>query len=290
MINEIERDKYMQIHNTASYFLEHFTPTEEFLKHYHEKFAPHFKEYFLYHCRNVDEKMKNAIKKLPNQLEEIKSSSRKIEQLIQQVVNSYEEKYNVHFTKDVHIIVGLYGSNAFVQREVIPDVTFCLERLSSKNDHLKVIIAHEFGHVLHGILTDREEINWAEVDWSHPYTGLLQEGSATYFSKQVIQVDDIVYFTYGETDDEWLTFAKNNESKLVTAFLYDVKYSSREEVFREWFSINGGKRFGYTRMAYYIGNLVVERLIEKHGEIRAITLWREPAFIEEIEEALKSFL
>ena len=97
-------------------------------------------------------------------MSEIKESSGKIESLIQEVVLTYRQKYNVEFTKDVHIIVGAYGSNAFTHRQIIPEVTFCLEKLSSDDKHLKVIIAHEFGHTLHNILSDQE--GWIGLKFS----------------------------------------------------------------------------------------------------------------------------
>ena len=100
----------MNIHNTVPYFLENYKPSEQFLNEYHDRFSPHFKEYFLYHCKNADEKIRAGSQKYPNKMSEIKESSGKIEDLILQVVAAYKQKYNVEFSMDVHIIVGAYGS------------------------------------------------------------------------------------------------------------------------------------------------------------------------------------
>ena len=275
----------MNIYNTVPYFLEKFKTNYQFLQNYHEKYSPHFKEYFLYHCKNADEKMKVAIGKYPDAINEIQECNQKIETLIRVIVEAYELKYKIKFTNDVHIIVGCYGSNAFTHRQIIPDVTFCLEKLSSKDDHLKVIIAHEFGHALHNILTDRTGIDWSKLQWTHPYTWLLQEGCATYFSKQVSVANESVYFSYDDKGEEWLRFAQNNTEEIITSFLKDIKTDS-QNVFREWFSINGGTRFGHTRLGYFIGFIAMERLIKIHGEIKAITFWKEPNFIEEMEQTL----
>ncbi|MDX5476739.1 MAG: hypothetical protein LPK00_14495 [Bacillaceae bacterium] len=276
----------MKIYNTVPYFLDNFNTNKQFLQNYHERFSPHFKEYFLYHCKNADEKLKNAIEKYPNTINEIKECNQKIESFIRKIVDDYELKYRIKFTNDVHIIVGCYGSNAFTHRQIIPDVTFCLEKLSSKDDHLKVIIAHEFGHALQNILTDRTGIDWSKLQWAHPYTWLLQEGCATYFSKQVAVANESVYFSYDDKGEEWLKFAQNKTEEIITSFLKDLKTDS-QNVFREWFSINGGTRFGHTRLGYYIGFVAIERLIHKYGEHKAITLWKEPNFIEEMEQTLK---
>jgi len=216
----------MKIYNTVPYFLENYVPSVEFLKHYHEKFSQHFEEYFLYHCKNPNEKITNAIEKYPSVMEDIKKSSVKIEHLIHQVTLAYKEKYGVQFTKDVHIIVGAYGSNAFTHRQIIPEISFCLEKLSSNDTHLQVIIAHEFGHALHNILTDQKGMDWAKVEWFHPFTLLLQEGCATYFSEQIVKADQSVYFSYDDEGGDWLHFAEKEKSKIVLSFLEDIKERS----------------------------------------------------------------
>lgn len=280
------RTVIMKIYNTVPYFLLNYMPSERFLKHYHEKFSQHFKEYFLYHCKNADEKIKNAIQRYPSKMSEIKESSGKIESLIQEVVLTYRQKYNVEFTKDVHIIVGAYGSNAFTHRQIIPEVTFCLEKLSSNDKHLKVIIAHEFGHTLHNILSDQEGVDWSKVQWFHPFTTLFQEGCATYFSEQVADADKSVYFLYEDNGEEWLKFAEDNKNDIITTFLEDINKRTQSEVIHEWFSINGGSYFGFTRLGYFIGYNVIQILIEKYQEKEAVTLWKESTFNKEIETVL----
>ncbi|MDN4606431.1 DUF5700 domain-containing putative Zn-dependent protease [Sporosarcina highlanderae] len=276
----------MKIYNTVPYFLENYKPTEQFLKQYFQKFTPHFEEYFLYHCNNFEEKIRAAIQKYPEKLNDIKETNKKIEQLIHQIVSTYERKYNVEFIKDVHLIVGAYGSNAYTHRQIIPEVTFCLERLSSEDEQLKVIIAHEFGHALHNMLSDKAKMDWSKLQWFHPYTWLLQEGCATYFSRQVTAAGEAVYFSYDGSGEEWLEFAKVNKQKIITTFIEDIKRHSPTEIFREWFSINGGTHFGFTRFGYFIGFNILLRLIEKYQEINAVTIWKESNFFDEIENVL----
>jgi hypothetical protein len=274
----------MNIYNTVPYFINYYEPTEEFLKTYQKTFAPHFREYFLYHCKNPDDKIKVAHQRY--NLNNISEISKNIEKYIQEIAKSYQKKYNVQFEKDVHIIVGMFGSNAFCQREIIPEVTFCVEKLSPNAEHLKVIIAHEFGHVLHRIFSYQERMDWYSVQWYHPYTMLLEEGCATYFSKQVSKAKTSVYFSYDENGDEWLNFAINNFKLILNAFLEDLEKYSHEHIYYEWFSISGGKRFGYTRLAYYIGYRAVKKLIEKYGELKGITIWRNPSFFDQMKEIL----
>lgn len=276
----------MKIYNTIPYFLGNYTSSMQFLKHYHEKFSENFKEYFLYHCYHAEEKIKNAIQRYPSEMADIKESSEKIEGLIQQVVLTYCQKYDVEFDVDVHIIVGAYGSNAFTHRQVIPELTFCLEKLSSNDKHLKVIIAHEFGHALHLILSRNEGIDWSKIQWPHPYTMLLQEGAATHFSEQVVAARKAVYFSYDDNGEERLQFAENNKKEIIISFLQDLKRLTQPDFRREWFSINGGSNFGFTRLGYFIGYSAVQCLIEKYGEKKAVTLWKESNFFGEMENIL----
>lgn len=278
----------MKIHNTVDYFLANYSPSIQFLTQYHERYQENFKEYFLYHCRNPHEKSKNAIYSYPSKMNDIKESNEKIEKIISQIALTYEEKYHVLFTQDVHIIVGIYGSNAFTHRQIIPEITFCLEKLSSNEEHLKVIIAHEFGHALHNILSDKEGTDWTKIQWFHPYTTLFQEGCATYFSEQVVNATKSTYFSYDDNGNDWLRFAEENKSEIINAFMEDVKIHTQAEVYHEWFSINGGSYYGFSRLAYFIGYNVIQYLIEKYKETKAVTLWKESTFFDEIEHALLS--
>nr|WP_323740412.1 DUF5700 domain-containing putative Zn-dependent protease [Filobacillus milosensis] len=220
----------------------------------------------------------------------MKESSGKIESLIQEVSEAYEKKYQVQFTKDVHVIVGCYGSNAFTHRQYIPEITFCLEKLSPNTEHLKVIIAHEFGHALHNLLSDREGMDWPSLNWENPYIWLLQEGCATHFSKQVAEAEESVYFSYDDQGEEWLEFALANKQELIRSFINDRDKQSPREIFNEWFSINGGKKHDYTRLAYFIGYEILQHLIEKYGELKAVTSWTEPNFNQEIEQVMKELM
>lgn len=67
----------------------------------------------------------------------------------------------------------------------------------------------------------------------------------------------------------------------------DYQQLSPQEVFREWFSINGGKRFGYTRLVYFLADRFFQQERKKTGEREAILAWRDPFFLEEIEKWLR---
>lgn len=129
-------------------------------------------------------------------------------------------------------------------------------------------------------------MDWEKLDWGHPYTWLLQEGCATYFSKQIVEADEAVYFSYNEDGEKWLQFVKDNKQAVLSAFIQDMEKGSDAEIFHEWFSINGGRRFGYTRLAYFIGYAVFENFVRKHGDVKAAILWNKADFHACIEHEL----
>ncbi|WP_285397317.1 hypothetical protein [Lysinibacillus sp. fls2-241-R2A-57] len=210
----------MFIHDTVTDFTNSYLPTIDYLKEYYEKHASHFEEYFLYHCHNVDEKMTTAIPKHQEKISALIEIKDKMPKLINDIARDYEEMYGITFTKDIHLIVGLFGSNAFTYRQIIPEIAFCLEKLSPQDRHLQIIIAHEFGHALHHLLSEKRGIDWGKVDWESPFTWLLQEGIATYFSTRLVSARKDEYFAFQE-DVEWMTFATNNKQRIIEAFLTD---------------------------------------------------------------------
>lgn len=265
-------------------------PTVSFLKSYYEKFPSIFQEYFLFHCQNTDERHQQSILKYQNSMCEMKKIYEKITHLIIEIIETYETKYKVTFPIEINLIVGGYGSNAYTEKKYIPNITFALERLPLKTEHLQVIIAHEFGHVLHNILSKKANIDWGNVDWNSPLTWLIQEGAATHFSRQIVRnLDESNYFSYDDQGQEWLAFARKYERDIIRVFNEDIQFLPSTEIFKEWFSINGGEQFGHARLGYYIGNLVFQDQVQQKGELNTVLLWKNPNYKDEITKWLFEF-
>lgn len=276
----------MKIHNTVPYFLENYQSSVEFLNDYHAKFAMHFKEYFMYHCYQPELKKEAALTRYPDLMKDIEVMSDKISSRVAEIVKVYEQKYKVHFDRDVHVIVGCFGSTAFTHRQIFPEITFCLEKLSPEDVFLNTIIAHEFGHALQNLLSDQHGMDWSKLDWQSPYVMLLQEGTATYLSRQMTEAPEASYFSFNASGEEWLEFAKMHESELAGMLLTELDELSTAEIFREWFAVNGEGRLGQTHLAYYLGYRIVENLVRKHGELETITLWKQPGFEQVMQSEL----
>ncbi|WDF05609.1 hypothetical protein [Shouchella hunanensis] len=120
-----------------------------------------------------------------------------------------------------------------------------------------MLLAHEIGHAIHNQWTDLEGIDWEQVRWESLLLGMYREGVATHFSRQIVpNVADELYYTYGSLGGkDWFLFAQENQIDIKRAFLKDFNELSEKQLFREWYSINGGEHFGYPRLAYFLGDL-----------------------------------
>ncbi|WP_274307056.1 hypothetical protein [Solibacillus daqui] len=278
----------MKIIDYVTPFLEKYEATPEYYETYFQKHRESFDFYFRFHCKNKKEKLNIAIKQHPNKLEDINFVKERILMNISEITANYEKMFDITFTEAVHIFVGLGGSNAYTTHSMNPEVVFCVERMPALEIGIRTLIAHEFGHAVHHIVTLRNGVEIGQIDWNSPYTWLIQEGIATYLSTQVVEAEKEIYFAF-ERDEAWLNYARMNKAKIITSFQQDLEQLSSQEIFKEWFSINGGVRFGYTRLAYYIGYEVVQDLVEQIGNEDTILFWLKPNFKEQMIGLLNAF-
>ncbi|MFB4212899.1 hypothetical protein ACE1TH_13400 [Shouchella sp. JSM 1781072] len=281
----------MHIIDTVPDFLAKNVHSLMTLKDYHRTYPDAFKEYFSYHCPSTEERFKQALQRYLNDLPHIKTVHQQLPSILETINTRYKERYELSFKQHIYFIVGAYSSNAFTHRQITPDITFALEQLPQHHDGLRVLAAHEFGHALHQTWTDTAGMDWSHVQWDNHLLSLYREGVATHFSREIVpDAPPHIYFTFGSDylgNESWLAFAQENEQTLKSAFYMDYQQLSPQEVFREWFSINGGKRFGYTRLAYFLADRFFQQKRKKTGEREAILAWRDPFFLKEIEKWLR---
>ncbi len=275
----------MKIIDTVPDFLHKYEPTIDFLRVYYSKYPEIFKEYFSGHCKDTEERHLQSINRYPEAFEYIQQVHDNIQSILEEIVVAYQLQYEVSFPIDVNLIVGGFGSNAYTYKQIIPNITFALEKLSPEPDHLRVIVAHEFGHCAQNIISDRAGMDWSTAKWTEPLIWLYREGIATNFSKQIAPgLEPSIYLSYGNNELEWgEEFKAKQISEFKQTFLRDYEELDTRNLFFEWFSINGGKTFGHSRLAYFLGTLFVEDYIEQHGEQEAIIAWMKPGFEEKVK-------
>lgn len=271
----------VKVINTVPYFFDNYEPSQHFLRTYYNEYPDIFKEYFAYHCKDTEERHNQSLQKYLSSFQDIKQVHETILPIIEEVKEVYFKLYQVSFPIEVNLIVGGFGSNAYTYRQFIPNITFALEKLSPNQDHLRTIVAHEFGHAAQNIISNEAGIDWESIQWNNPLTWLNQEGAATHFSRRTVKdLNPSIYFSYNDDGDQWLSFAKTNQQEIKEAFAEDYVNVTPEFVFREWFSINGGKKFGHSRLGYFIGHLFFQNQVNTQGEMKAVTAWKEKDFIK----------
>ncbi|QOR64958.1 hypothetical protein IM538_14020 [Cytobacillus suaedae] len=277
----------MKIIDTIPFFIHNYQPSLTFLRDYYNEYPEIFKEYFAYHCKDTEERHHQSITKYSQAFPTIKKVHENIVPIIREIADEYNRIYQVSYPIEVNLIVGGFGSNAYSHRQIIPNITFALEKLSSETDHLRTIVAHEFGHAAHNILSNKARTDWKQVQWTSPLIWLYQEGVATHFSRMIAtNLRPSIYFSFNDEGEDWLAFCESNKEKIKKAFVKDLTVENLQTLFREWFSINGGNRFGYSRLAYFLGDMLFQDLIRMKGERDAIISWKEQGFEEEIKSWL----
>jgi hypothetical protein len=233
-----------------------------------------FEQYFPNHCPRTEERLNSAIEKYPTKIESIRTIAEKLPVIIEEIDGAYTRIFDndlaIHYT----IFVGTFGSNAFVTREIKGDIYFATEKLSPETNHLKVIVAHEIGHVTHFSFAARQEMDWKTVDWTHGLTVLYLEGAATYLSRKIVPgLNKSVYFTYDDDGDSWVKCYEENKAEVKQRFLKDASSGWDMTKEKEWFRLSGGSYFGYNRLGYLLGTDYVEYLVGRIGEEEALTFW-----------------
>ncbi|AIC92778.1 hypothetical protein [Shouchella lehensis] len=225
----------MKIVDTTPAFLTTSAHSLSTLRQYYATFPSVFEEYFSYHCTQTDSRLQSALARYPTDLLHINNLREQLPSLIHDIVHLYEERFYISYKQTIHLIVGAYGSNAYTHRQILPDITFSLERMPKNSDGLRVLIAHEIGHAIHNQWTDLEGIDWEQIRWESLLLGMYREGVATHFSRRIVpNVAEELYYTYGSLGGkEWILFAQENQIDIKRAFLKDFNELSEKQLYRE---------------------------------------------------------
>ena len=268
----------MNIENNIPTFLDFWESTSQpalvDLESYLQEQEKLYEKYFPIHCPKTEERLSAALEKYEDKIDDIRSISASLPAIIQELVEEYQNSFGFDLDLSFKLIVGTFGSNAFVTRDNKREIYFAVEKLSAERDHLRVIAAHEIGHVTHFSLATRQGMDWSTVDWGQGLTTLFTEGAATYLSKRTVPgLSEPVYFTYDDEGEPWLKCYKENKAEVKRRFLEDATGEWDMTKEKEWFRLSGGSYFGYNRIGYILGTDYVDQLVERIGEEAALTFW-----------------
>ena len=268
----------MLIQNIIPEFLAAYESNTDFgvsnLEAYIQRNPEVFDQYFPNHCPKTEARFQSAIVQYPKEIGEIRTISERLPEVIEEIETDFSTMFFSDFDLGYKLIVGTFGSNAFVSPDNRREIYFAAEKLSSQTDHLKVIVAHEIGHVAHFAFATNQGMDWTTVDWMNGLTTLYTEGMATYLSKRVVpELKESVYFTYDDDGDPWVMCYEENKMKVKRHFFEDVLAGWDMTKEKEWFRLSGGNYFGYNRLGYLLGTDYVEYLVDRIGEAKALTYW-----------------
>ncbi|MFJ8238390.1 MULTISPECIES: aminopeptidase [Bacillus cereus group] len=267
------------INNTIPSFLKLWEGTDVELTVLNQYFTSHpeiFEEYFKYHCPKTKERLSNAINLYPTKIEDIRIIAELLPNIIQEITNEYDNKFNFDVNMKFHLFVGAFGSNAFVEREIIGDIFLAAEKLSPDSNHLRVIVAHEIGHIYHNVMLQNDGMDWRKAEWTDAAVTLYREGIATYLSKKIVKgLNESVYYSYDNNGEHWLQCYIENEEHIKKRFLADYIEGWTFEKEKEWFRLSGGQYFGYNRLGYFLGTAFVDYVVQTLGESEVFTFWNK---------------
>ncbi|AXY09474.1 aminopeptidase [Bacillus thuringiensis LM1212] len=267
------------INNTIPSFLKLWEGTDVELTVLNQYFTSHpeiFEEYFKYHCPKTKERLSNAINLYPTKIEDIRIIAELLPNIIQEITNEYDNKFNFDVNMKFHLFVGAFGSNAFVEREIIGDIFLAAEKLSPDSNHLRVIVAHEIGHIYHNVMLQNDGMDWRKAEWTDAAVTLYREGIATYLSKKIVKgLNESVYYSYDNNGEHWLQCYIENEEHIKKRFLADYIERWAFEKEKEWFRLSGGQYFGYNRLGYFLGTAFVDYVVQTLGESEVFTFWNK---------------
>jgi hypothetical protein len=277
----------MHIENIIPDFLVVYESSPNFrmidLEKYINGYSEIFDQYFPNHCPKTEERFKMAIAKYPTKIDDIRRTSEQLPTIIKDIEALFNQTFKLDLSLSYKLIVGTFGSNAFVTRNNRREIYFAVEKLSADIEHLKVIAAHEIGHVAHFSFRANQDMNWTKVDWTHGLTTLYTEGAATYLSKKIIpDLNESVYFTYDGEGDSWVNCYEVNQTEVKRRFLEDVSSDWDMAKEKEWFRLSGGSYFGHNRLGYLLGTDYIEHLVDRLGVEEALTFWVENEVKEDI--------
>jgi hypothetical protein len=268
----------MRIENIIPDFLVVYESNQDFrmtdLEKYLNGHSEIFDQYFPNHCPKTEERLQMAIAKYPSKIDNIRRTSVQLPTIIKDIEALFNQTFKLDLSLSYKLIVGTFGSNAFVTRDNKREIYFAVEKLSADIEHLKVIAAHEIGHVAHFSFRANQDMNWTKVDWTHGLTTLYTEGAATYLSKKIVpDLNESVYFTYDAEGDSWVKCYEINKTEVKRRFLEDISSGWDMAKEKEWFRLSGGNYFGHNRLGYLLGTDYVEQLVDRLGEKAALTFW-----------------
>jgi len=261
----------LRINDTIEYFLNLYEKNSNFnLSEYQQSFPEVFQTYFGGYCKKTNERMIASSERYHADLSEIKRIRKLLPGVIEKVAERCSAYFGFSIDVPIHIFIGLYASNAFVDHH--SSIYLAAEKLHPDSVLLEIILTHEMVHSYHNHILDQAGIDWLSIDWDDVRNSIYREGIATYFSQLISPGHkESIYYSYDYNGDAWLSFCKGHIKEISKSFIADIE-NEATNMEQEWLRLSGGRHFVYNRLGYFLGSAFVHHLCKNMPETDVLTL------------------
>jgi hypothetical protein len=160
---------------------------------------------------------------------------------------------------DVVLMVGGHTSNGWVTELDGREVLFLALEFLGDPPYDGVLVSHEAFHVAH---SRHGAGGWAEACSA----SLFQEGIAVAVSRGLHPgLPDSAYLWFDGDHESWVRDCEDARTKIVSRALAELDTPSDNPLVRVLFTMQDGERDLPPRAGYWLGDLLLRRLLERHA-------------------------
>lgn len=176
----------------------------------------------------------------------------------------------LHDDLDVVLMVGGHTSNGWVTELDGREVMFLALEFMGAPPYDGVLVSHEALHVAHDRL--------GAGDWPEDCTAsLFQEGIATAVSRELHPgLSDSAYFWQDGDHAEWVAACRRSAMPVTTRALSELDTPYDDPLVRGLFTYQDGEHDFPPRAGYWLGDLLLRRLLDQH-QARELITWDRPS-------------
>ncbi|ARU62148.1 hypothetical protein CBW65_14920 [Tumebacillus avium] len=259
--------------------------TLEKLDLYYQQHPDLFDDYFASHCQRTPERLSAALARYPDVYQSMKQTADRLPNILAETAHTVERLLPIPIEWECRLLVGGFGSNAYVERALTRRIQFAIEKMSPEPAHLQVLAAHEMGHVLHFAWLRQAGFDWGKFA-REPHGALYVEGVATLLSQLAVPgLEQSVYLSFDDAGQPWTDYYHLHREEIRNAYRADAADWSFEKE-REWFRLSGGTRYGLNRLGYLLGADFVRSVYEERGLTETLTFWAREELCDAVEKWL----
>lgn len=160
---------------------------------------------------------------------------------------------------DVVLLVGGHTSNGWVTELGDTVTLFLALEFLGEPPYDGVLVSHESFHIAHA--------RHGADTWPEDCAGsLFQEGFAVAISREIHPgLDDSAYLWFDDANDEWVAACASAEPAIARRALEQLDAPYEDLGARALFTVQDDERELPPRAGYWLGDLLVRRLMEQHS-------------------------